>query len=192
MFKYLLSALLVFLMGMPFFNNIVDGRQRFWDYPSWSKPTTTVSKAEAKQIVYGRVIHVSDGDTLSVQKQNGEKIKVRLYGIDAPEKAQPYGPQATGILRNIVGNQFVKVKVNNLDRYGRSVAWVYLDNQDINAEMISLGAAWHYRYYDKSEEYSHYEQLEQKAKAQRKGLWNRDNPTPPWDYRKTMREQGKM
>lgn len=140
-------------------------------------------------LVYGMVEHVSDGDTIVVRTKSGEKLKVRFYAIDAPEKAQPYGPQSTGILKNLVLNQYIALDVINTDRYGRQVAVVYLDRQDINAEMIKLGAAWHYRYYDKSSNYNYYERLEQEARANRRGLWNRDYPTPPWEYRKMMRQQ---
>ncbi len=141
------------------------------------------------KLVYGMVEHVSDGDTIVVRTKSGERLKVRFYAIDAPEKAQPYGPQSTGILKNLVLNRYVALDVINTDRYGRQVAVVYLDRQDINAEMIKLGAAWHYRYYDKSSNYNYYEKLEQEARANRRGLWNREYPTPPWEYRKMMRQQ---
>ena len=155
------------------------------------QPTQTAAKDNAPAKLYASVVHVSDGDTITVQTKTGEKHKIRFYGIDAPEKAQPYGPQSTGILKNLVLNKNVDIVVNNIDRYGRKVAWVYLDRQDINAEMIRLGAAWHYRYYDKSSKYTQYEDLEKYARQNRKGLWNKNNPTPPWEYRKVMREQGK-
>ena len=139
--------------------------------------------------IYGRAVHIADGDTITFQTTAGEKFKVRLYAIDAPEKAQPYGPQSTGILRNLIGQQVLNIQIINTDRYGRKVAKIYAGKQDLNAEMIKLGAAWHYKYYDKSSDYDRYEQLEKNARAGRKGLWNRNNPTPPWEYRKAVREQ---
>lgn len=161
-----------------------------------NKPVQVEQKVETKAVdatsIYASVVHVADGDTITVKTKNGEKIKVRFYGIDAPEKAQPYGPQSTGILKNLILNKNVKIVVNNTDRYGRKVAWVYLEKQDINAEMIRLGAAWHYKYYDKSSKYQQYEDLESYARKNRKGLWNKNNPTPPWDYRKAEREKGKF
>ena len=144
----------------------------------------------ATNTIYASVVHVSDGDTITVRTKYGEKIKVRLYAIDAPEKAQPYGPQSIGILKRLVLNEFVTVEVVDTDRYGRKVGRVYLNRQDMNAEMIRLGAAWHYRYYDKSAQYNQYEDIERCARNERRGLWNRDNPMPPWEYRKMMREQG--
>lgn len=141
------------------------------------------------QEVYGQVVHVSDGDTLILQTAQGEKFKLRLYAIDAPEKAQPYGPQSTGILRNLIGNKYIRSYVEDIDRYGRMVARVYYDRQDINAEMVRLGAAWHYKAYDKSGSYQKYADLELFARNNHKGLWNRENPLPPWEYRRLIRAQ---
>lgn len=141
--------------------------------------------------IYGKAVHVSDGDTIIFQPAKGEKFKIRMYAIDAPEKSQPYGPQSTGILKNLILNENLNVEVVNIDRYGRKVAKIYVGKQDINAEMIRLGAAWHYRAYDKSSSYQQYEDLEKFARQNRKGLWNKNNPTPPWEYRKAMREQKK-
>ncbi|MCQ2373564.1 MAG: thermonuclease family protein [Phascolarctobacterium sp.] len=152
------------------------------------KSVSTYTNTTNKNLT-SRVIHVSDGDTIIMLAPDGGKVKVRLYGIDAPEKAQPYGPQAAGILKNLILNQVVTIDTINVDRYGRYVAKVFYNRQDINAEMIRLGAAWHYRYYDKSPSYMQYEELERYARVNRRGLWNRDNPTPPWEYRKRIREQ---
>lgn len=184
---YALVVLMVYLssFGMPYVQ-----AQQFNKYDVGVPNELKLSaNAAYSNLVYGMVEHVSDGDTIVVRTKSGEKLKVRFYAIDAPEKAQPYGPQSTGILKNLVLNQYIALDVINTDRYGRQVAVVYLDRQDINAEMIKLGAAWHYRYYDKSSNYNYYERLEQEARANRRGLWNRDYPTPPWDYRKIMRQQ---
>lgn len=148
-----------------------------------------VAQNDTKNRIYGRALYVSDGDTITFQTKQGEKFKIRMYGIDAPEKAQPYGPQSTGILKNLILNETLNVEIFNTDRYGRKVAKIYVGKQDINAEMIRLGAAWHYRAYDKSSSYQQYEDLEKYARQNRKCLWNRDNPTPPWEYRKAMREK---
>lgn len=133
--------------------------------------------------IYGKALHVSDGDTIIFQPAQGEKFKIRMYGIDAPEKSQPYGPQSTGILKSLILNEKLNVEIFNTDRYGRKVAKIYVGKQDINAEMLRLGAAWHYRYYDKSSSYQQYEDLEKYARQNRKGLWHRNNPMPPWEYR---------
>lgn len=164
------------------------------DWFSSSRPSTFMAASKTyeqpRESVFGKVIYISDGDTIHVQPRYGNKIKVRLYGIDAPEKAQPYGPQSTGILRNLIGNQYVNVQIYTTDRYGRSVGKIFLQKQDINAEMLKLGAAWHYKYYDKSADYQKYDHLEQVARDHHRGLWNRPKPTPPWEYRKAMRARG--
>lgn len=146
-----------------------------------------ISSKEGK--VYGRALHILDGDTISFQTNGGQKFKVRLYGIDAPEKAQPYGPQSTGILRKLVGQQVLGLKIYGADRYGRKLAKIYAGKQDLNAEMIKLGAAWHYKQYDKSNDFDRYAQLEKNARKEQKGLWNKPSATPPWEYRKAVRKK---
>ena len=180
MIKFLVSIMVAFMLCLTNFG-IINCQAR----------QSGVYMARSTDTIYASVVHVSDGDTITVQTKYGKKIKVRLYAIDAPEKAQPYGPQSTGILKRLVLNEFVTVEVVDTDRYGRKVGRVYLNRQDMNAEMIRLGAAWHYRYYDKSAQYNQYEDIERCARNERRGLWNRDNPMPPWEYRKMMREQGR-
>lgn len=187
MLKFIISFCLVFVLGLNLGCNVSESKSRGY-YPNAG---IRYSTRDAYTSVRGRVVHVSDGDTVIVQKNNGEKLKIRMYGIDAPEKAMPYGPQSTGILKNLIANQVVEVRVFNKDRYGRSVAKIFCDRQDINAEMIRLGAAWHYKAYDKSSDYMSYDQLERNARAARRGLWNRNNPQPPWVYRKIQREQSR-
>lgn len=156
-----------------------------------AKEPSTNSKEASRRTIYAAVEHISDGDTITVRTKGGEKIRVRLYAIDAPEKSQPYGPQSTGILKNLIANQYVNIEIVNTDRYGRKVGRVYLHRQDINAEMVRLGAAWHYRAYDKSPLFNQYVDMERTARMERRGLWNKNNPTPPWDYRRMMREKNK-
>ena len=190
MFKLFLSLIAVLMVFISSFGTLHVQAQQLNKFDEDASNELLLSaNAAYSSLVYGMVEHVSDGDTIVVRTKSGEKLKVRFYAIDAPEKAQPYGPQSTGILKNLVLNRYIALDVINTDRYGRQVAVVYLDRQDINAEMIKLGAAWHYRYYDKSSNYNYYERLEQEARANRRGLWNRDYPTPPWDYRKMMRQQ---
>lgn len=162
-------------------------------YPASTQavPLAAAHSVQAPQeTIYGQVVYISDGDTIHLQPKYGNKIKIRLYGIDAPEKAQPYGPQSTGILRQLIGNQYVEVKSFGHDRYGRCLGKIYLNRQDINAEMLRLGAAWHYKYYDKSADFQSYADIERFARQNNRGLWNRPNPTPPWEYRKMMRAKG--
>lgn len=131
----------------------------------------------------GIVTKVYDGDTLTLQNNNGI-YKIRLSGIDAPERRQAYGNVSRNHLYNMVRNKFVYVEVHDKDRYGRYVAKIIIDNIDVNAEMLKAGLAWHYKQYDKNPEYA---RLEQEAKQNRRGLWMEKNPIPPWIYRKTKK-----
>ena len=131
----------------------------------------------------GIVTKVYDGDTLTLQNNNGI-YKIRLSGIDAPERRQAYGNVSRNHLYNMVRNKFVYAAVHDKDRYGRYVAKIIVDNTDINAEMLKTGLAWHYKRYDKNPEYA---RLEQEAKQNRRGLWMEKNPIPPWIYRKTKK-----
>ena len=134
----------------------------------------------------GRVVAISDGDTITVLDDSKKQIKIRLAEIDTPESAQPYGTRSKQQLSDLVFNKTVTVKVDTTDRYGRSVARVYADDIDVNAMMIELGAAWVYRQYAKDQ--SLYI-LEDKAKKAKVGLWSlpETERTPPWEWRKGNR-----
>ena len=129
----------------------------------------------------GKVVAISDGDTfiLLVEK---EQIKIRLYGIDCPEKKQEYGQVARQKLSELIFDKQVHVVQKDTDRYGRTVALVYdAQNKCINEEMLKAGLAWHYTNYDTNPVW---QKLEEDAKASRLGLWSTSDPTPPWQWRK--------
>lgn len=125
------------------------------------------------------VLSVIDGDTICVL-YNHEKINVRLYGIDAPEKSQKFGIEAKNILSSKIEGKYVKIDLEKKDRYQRSIGTVFLKTRNINLEMISEGMAWHYKQYNKSIIFSN---EEKNAKSKKIGLWKDKNPTPPWTYR---------
>ncbi len=131
----------------------------------------------------GRVVAVTDGDTLTMLDGRKQQIKVRLAEIDTPESAQPYGTRAKQELSRLVHGKTVTVKVQDIDRYGRTVGRVYVGELDVNAEMVKLGAAWVYRKY--ASDQSLYA-LEKQAKQKRAGIWNlpEAEQIPPWEWRK--------
>lgn len=131
----------------------------------------------------GNVSAVSDGDTLTVMLSEQGDIKVRLYGVDAPELSQNYGPQARDTLTKLVYGKIVEVKVINTDRYGRSVAVVMADGVNINEQMLSKGMAWYYPQYCKKSFCKSWQELETTAKTQKIGLWKQKKPMAPWLYR---------
>ncbi len=128
----------------------------------------------------GRVVGISDGDTLTVQTDDNRRVRVRLAGIDAPEHDQPYGTAATRSLAALALNRTVRVRVVAEDDYGRTVGAVFADGRDLDAEQVRRGMAWVYRRYARSRRlYA----LEAEAKQARRGLWADSNPIPPWDWR---------
>lgn len=148
----------------------------------------------------GVVSKVSDGDTVQVQDSLGTKVKVRLYGIDAPETekrnrktgrlskpGQPYGEEAFQALKGKVAGQRVTVEVRDIDRYRRAVSVVRLGGRDIDQEMVREGFAWAYRQYLDRPYASDYIQAEEEARRDRRGLWRQGNPQPPWEFRKGQR-----
>lgn len=130
----------------------------------------------------GKVIKVADGDTITIQTSNNEKIKIRLYGIDAPEKKQEYGIKSLDVLKKLSYGKTVDVEVKEKDRYGRTVGIVFLNGEEINFKMIETGNAWHYKKYAK--EKANYSNAEAEARKSKLGLWNSDKQIPPWEYRK--------
>lgn len=131
-----------------------------------------------------KVLYVSDGDTVVVE-DHGDKRKLRLYGIDAPEKVQEFGLESKEYLHNKINGKYVYIDFISKDRYGRDISVIYLDNENINELMVREGYAWWYKDYAKNE--LKYMNNEKKAREEKKGLWSKKNPVPPWDYRKNKK-----
>lgn len=131
----------------------------------------------------GKVIGISDGDTFTLLVDK-ETIKVRLHGIDCPEKKQDFGNVAKTFISDLVFGKMVSVKIMNKDRYGRTIGMVPINGLNVNEELLKAGLAWHFKRYDKNPVWA---QLEEKAKEEKKGLWSLANPTSPWEYRKVKK-----
>lgn len=130
----------------------------------------------------GKVVGVSDGDTLKVLTEAKETVKIRLYGIDCPEKKQPFGQVAKQFASDRIFGKEVTVKEKAKDRYGRTVGVVFHDGDKcLNYEIVEAGLAWCYRHYNKDPKI---EALEAKARGLKVGLWQDSAPVPPWDWRK--------
>jgi endonuclease YncB( thermonuclease family) len=128
----------------------------------------------------GRVSLVADGDTMEVQR-SGRAVRLRLAGVDAPEKYQPYSNQARKFVAGLCLKRRVTVIPETTDQYGRSVATVLLpDGRNLNEELLKAGLAWHYRHYSANPRLA---ALEAEARAARRGLWKDSAPIPPWEYR---------
>lgn len=140
--------------------------------------TLSLSAAE----ITGKVVGVSDGDTITVlDEADHGRFRIRLHGIDCPEKNQDFGNVAKSYLSSLIFGKIVKVRYKEIDRYGRIVGLVLLDGTDINLKMLEAGLAWHYKRYDGNPEYA---EAENQARKNRIGLWQQPNPIPPWNFRK--------
>jgi endonuclease YncB( thermonuclease family) len=161
-----------------------DGRNRLTTAVSlamWFVTCAPMAHAVAKSNTWqGTVTHVSDGDTLWVRPSSGDAYKIRLDGIDAPEICQTYGVVSRDILASRLMGQRVHVKVRRLDTYGRSLAHVALDGQDMGAWMVQQGAAWSYRYRRDPGPYAH---QESQARSQRLGVFADAQSERPRDFR---------
>jgi len=138
----------------------------------------------------GRVVHVADGDTVTVLDVEHVQHIVRLGGIDAPERGQAFGQVSRRHLAGLVHGQPVTVAWHKRDRYGRLVGRVLVDGRDANLAQIEAGLAWHYTAYaaeQASAERQAYSEAHRAAHGARLGLWRDPEPVPPWDWRRGAR-----
>jgi len=118
--------------------------------------------------------------------RKGQAVKVRLHGIDCPEKGQPFGKRAKQFTLDMAFGKEVTVCVQTTDRYGRIVGVVILpDGKNLNWELVDVGLAWWYRKYAPDD--GMLERFEAEAREAKRGLWADKNPIPPWEYRKMQR-----
>ena len=133
----------------------------------------------------GRVVRIADGDTVSILDKSNTQHKVRLYGIDTPERNQPYGKQAKDALARLIDKKTVGVVVVETDSYGRQVGTLYREGTNINVALVAGGHAWWYQHYA-----PHERKLaisEQQARKHGLGLWASPHPIPPWGWRRGQR-----
>lgn len=136
------------------------------------------------QKINGIASNVYDGDTFKLTKSDGTILKIRLANIDAPELAQAHGQASRDFLKSMIDQKNVGVDILSKDKYLRSVGVVFLNDQNINRMLVAAGHAWHYLKYSKDAELY---MIEKKARLNKKGLWQDENPTPPWQYREEKR-----
>jgi endonuclease YncB( thermonuclease family) len=147
----------------------------------------SASFAAESWIIEGRVIAVADGDTITILDRDKRQHKIRLNGIDAPEKGQPSGFRSKENLSKLVFDRSVPAECHKVDRYNREICKVLDGSVDVCLEQIRASYAWWYRAYAKKqspEDRERYELAEQEAKAKKVGLWRDPNPVPPWEWRR--------
>ena len=132
------------------------------------------------QETQGKILKVYDGDTITILNNNNEKIRIRLFGLDAPESNQSFGNISTKNLQTLCPiDSIANVKIKDKDKYGRIVGIVFCDGVNVNANQVKNGFAWAY-----SEYAYRYIPLEMLARIKKKGLWSESNPIKPSDFRK--------
>ncbi len=150
---------------------------------------TKQSSASNKQTntISGKVVNVADGDTITILNAENKQTKVRLYGIDAPEKAQDFGNVSREHLASLVAGKNIEVVVIDVDQYGRSVGRIKVDGKEVAEEMLQSGLAWLYTAYCKIPGCTRWKELETQAKTAKIGLWANPTAQEPWQWRKEHR-----
>ena len=141
--------------------------------------------ASAAETFSGRVVGVTDGDTIKVLR-NGETVRVRLEGIDCPERSQDFGTRAKQATSDLVFGKTVRVDVRDYDRYGRTVGRVFVGDTNVSIALVEAGLAWHYKRYSSDAALAG---AEERARGASRGLWSRADAVPPWEFRRGGRPE---
>jgi len=151
--------------------------------------TINYSSVESYRSVIGKVVKIVDGDTFDILTSNNSTIRIRMNGIDCPERKQDYYQVCKDALGDYIFGKEVSLITYGTDRYKRTIAAVYIGTEDINLKMIANGYAWHYKKYSSDAKMA---QAEEEAKLQKNGLWAMINPVAPWDFRTTKKLSSKQ
>ena len=149
----------------------------------------SVSHAIAAELD-GTIVGVADGDTVTLLDAANTEHRIRLDGIDAPERTQPYGQRARQSLAALAHGRAARADCPKVDRYGRAVCRVIVDGVDVGLEQVRRGFAWHYVKYaheQRAADREKYARAESDARSASAGLWSFSDPIPPWDYRRAPR-----
>jgi endonuclease YncB( thermonuclease family) len=138
------------------------------------------SRPKSAITLTGTAVKIVDGDTFDLLDSAHSTIRVRLHGIDCPERRQDFYRVAKNYLSTLIAAKTVRAEKFDTDRWGRSICMVYVANVNVNEAMLKAGLAWHYEKYDQNPEWA---ALQQEAVKNRRGLWSLPNPVAPWDWR---------
>ena len=194
--------LLVALAGLSVYQWVVDGEVSWhrnvtdqlpgWadrEDAGWRQATDAINDsvpaAPTSFDIEGRVVRVADGDTVSVLDDDNQQFKIRFYGIDAPERGQPFGNAARRELSSLIEDRRVQVIVKDIDDYDRRVGEIFYRGESVNLHMVEQGYAWWYRYHARSRQ--DFEKAEYAARNAKRGLWSDREPIAPWDWRRQNR-----
>lgn len=151
-------------------------------------PIPCKDNEQPPQLLEGICVGVSDGDSLHLELPDGERVRVRLYGIDAPEKDQECALAARKKLGKLIYDKEIRVEVLDVDKYGRYVGKVYAGARYVNRFMLKEGLAWHYKHYAADDELL--AEAEARAKAAGRGIWSTESPCRPRIFRSEQRKEG--
>jgi endonuclease YncB( thermonuclease family) len=146
----------------------------------------------AERSFVAHALSVADGDSFEARRADGKKIRIRLAGIDAPEKSQPWANKSREKLREFLGRHELEVRALKTDPWGRYVAVVTAGDGDASLAMLAAGLAWHFERYDSDLTPAlrkRYAEAAAAAQAERAGLWRDDDPEPPWEFRRRSRNR---
>lgn len=135
--------------------------------------------------IKGKVVRVSDGDTVVILDSTNTQHRIRLDAIDAPEKGQDFGNRSKQYLSDLIAGKIIIVEWTKKDMYKRILGTIYLDGKNINEEMVRSGMAWRYKYNNSK----HLLELQEDAKNNKRGLWSMKNPIDPWQFRKNKKKK---
>lgn len=150
-------------------------------------PRSCKDNEQPPQLLEGICVGVSDGDSLHLELPDGERVRVRLYGIDAPEKDQECALAARKKLGKLIYDKEIRVEVLDVDKYGRYVGKVYAGARYVNRFMLKEGLAWHYKHYAADDELL--AEAEARAKAAGRGIWSTESPCRPRVFRSEQRKE---
>lgn len=142
------------------------------------------------EILAGRIVAIADGDTVTLLDANKQQHKIRLSGIDAPERKQAFGNVSRQHLAKIVFGKEVTAECPKTDRYRRWICTIEVDGIDANLAQVTAGMAWHYKAYQRDQrpdDRTRYAVAEERAQEEKRGLWVDRNPVAPWEFRKSKR-----
>jgi micrococcal nuclease len=148
--------------------------------PTVPTATPVISTTADRPDVAYRVVGVVDGDTIDLLTADKQTVRIRLNGIDAPERGQPFGNNARQLVSDLCFGRDVQIIDHGSDKYGRTIADVLVDGQSINLRLVQEGLAWHYKKYSSDEQLATAERI---ARESRIGLWSDPRHVAPWDWR---------
>lgn len=159
-----------------------QAREFLYSFSNPSQPSAPSQNSALQYDMAGRAIVVTDGDTFTLRLANQRDFRIRLFGIDTPESDQAFGRAAGRALTDRILGKDVFIVLEDVDNYGRLVATVFTEEGNINLSLVEEGLAWWYR--DFAADYRELADAESAARASRSGLWQDNNPMPPWEWRR--------